>query len=287
MQKLITGGSGCVQRAPVGRLSPTRKHLAAKVLEGGLNTRCSRSFATVRNSAAEAQSRPGGFLSERVTSRRRPFKILIREATLSDFWEVADTHCGAFLPELVFPMDAIMRLDRVLAMVGGLPLPAGCQRKCLVAVSDQCHDGPDHAALIRKLVLHGPNLFEAQSQMDDRLPSVLGAITVDTLADFIPRKKSTGSRRTGIAYVSNVAVHQAARRAGIGKRLVQAAEMIASEWGCSSIALHCDKLNLGAVALYVGAGYKAIKIPVDAKWPQPKHSPGSQFGLMLKRLGSL
>lgn len=81
-------------------------------------------------------------------------------------------------------------------MVGGLPLPAGCQRKCLVAVSGQCRNGLDDTALLRNSLL-GSKLSEDQSQTHNQMPSVLGVLTVDTVADFIPRRKSTGSRRYG------------------------------------------------------------------------------------------
>eukprot|EP00250_Pteridium_aquilinum_P027094 c34192_g1_i1 orf=223-1101(-) len=250
---------------------------------GGLATTCS--LAAASYAEAKSYSSP---VSDNLSMELHvgsPFQVVIREATLADYWEVADTHCGAFIPELVFPMDAIMRLDRVVAMVGGLPLPRGCQRKYLVAVSARWHNGQGHGGLFEEL-LHW-KLSEDESQTDYKLESVLGVLTVDTLADFLPRRKSTGFRRNGIAYISNVAVRRTARRKGIAKRLVQEAEMTASLWGCRSIALHCDKINTGALALYVGAGYKAVKVPADAKWPQPKAASGTEFGLMLKCLRSI
>lgn len=268
MRETVAGGWACSAHLPLG-IPFVRSYSRCSRSHGGLTTTCKLAESILHNP-------PAAFMSETVPYAERPLQVAVREATFADFWGVADTHCGAFLPELVFPMDALMRLDRVLAMVGGLTLATGCRRKCLVAVSGHWHSD----------LTHGLKPLENEPQAGLQLESVLGALTVDTLAEFLPRRKSTGLRRTGIAYVSNVAVRQIARRKGIAKRLVQEAEVVASHWGCRSIALHCDKVNTGALALYVGAGYKAVKVPADAKWPQPKAASGSDFGLMLKRLGS-
>lgn len=91
-------------------------------------------------------------------------------------------------------------------------------------------------------------------------------------------------RRTGIAYISNVAVRETDRRKGIAKMLIAEAEAKARSWGCRSVALHCDANNLAAVRLYKGRGFKIIKVPKQAKWPQPKTAPGMQFDFMMKLL---
>ncbi|MCO5589514.1 hypothetical protein L7F22_043482 [Adiantum nelumboides] len=154
--------------------------------------RCSRShtgFATTSNLAeAISHGPPAAVISNTVPyDVESPFQVAVREATFADFWEVADTHCGAFLPELVFPMDAIMRLDRVVAMVGGLTVPTGCRRKCLVAVSDRWHSD----------IRPGLKPLENKSLAGPELNSVLGVLTVDTLAEFLPRRQATRSRRYG------------------------------------------------------------------------------------------
>lgn len=92
--------------------------------------------------------------------------------------------------------------------------------------------------------------------------------------------------RTGIAYVSNVAVRDRFRRKGIAKKLVVRAEALAKSWGCRAIALHCDLNNPGAVDLYKGQGFKSIKVPEGAKWPQPKTTPDVQFSFMMKILNT-
>lgn len=43
--------------------------------------------------------------------------LIIREAYLTDFWEVSDTHCGAFFPHVKFPMDFILRSDRYVSCI--------------------------------------------------------------------------------------------------------------------------------------------------------------------------
>lgn len=92
------------------------------------------------------------------------------------------------------------------------------------------------------------------------------------------------SYRTGIAYISNVAVRERFRRKGIAKNLVVKAEAQARKWGCRAVALHCDLNNPGATKLYKGQGFRSIKVPEGANWPQPKTSPDIQFSFMMKLL---
>lgn len=92
--------------------------------------------------------------------------------------------------------------------------------------------------------------------------------------------------RTGIAYVSNVAVRERYRRKGIAKKLIIKAEAQAKSWGCRAIALHCDLNNPGAIGLYKSQGFKSIKVPEGAKWPQPRTSPDIRFNFMMKMLNT-
>ena len=94
------------------------------------------------------------------------------------------------------------------------------------------------------------------------------------------------SFRSGIAYISNVAVQKRFRRRGIAKRLVAKAEAQALSWGCHAIALHCDLNNPGATKLYEDQGFKPIRVPEGANWPQPKTSPDVQFNFMMKLLNA-
>ncbi|XP_059628315.1 GCN5-related N-acetyltransferase 4, chloroplastic [Cornus florida] len=207
-------------------------------------------------------------------------EIFVREARLEDCWEVAETHCSSFFPEYQFPLDFMLRVDRLVAMLSGFSVPNGCRRTCLVAVvGNSVDDG----------FLFGSEDFKIggfDGKFSLNKGYVAGILTVDTVADFLPRKGRLRQRRTGIAYVSNVAVREEFRRKGVAKRLVAKAEAQARSWGCRAIALHCDLNNQGATRLYKGQGFKCIKVPEGAKWPQPKTSPDVKFSFMMKLLNN-
>nr|XP_043632520.1 uncharacterized protein LOC122603779 isoform X2 [Erigeron canadensis] len=174
-------------------------------------------------------------------------EIVVREARIEDCWEVAETH-----------------------------LPPGCRRTCLVAVAGASED--DMFCIgDEDLKIAG---FGAKVSLNKGY--VAGILTLDTVADFLPRKGPLRQRRTGIAYVSNVAVRERFRRKGIAKKLIAKAEAQARSWGCRSIALHCDLNNPSATNLYRNQGFRSIKIPEGAKWPQPRTSPDMQFNFMMK-----
>ncbi|KAL6980359.1 GCN5-related N-acetyltransferase 4, chloroplastic [Sarracenia purpurea var. burkii] len=204
--------------------------------------------------------------------------IVVREARLDDSWEVAETHCSSFFPEYSFPLDFVLRIDRLVAMLSGLSVPHDCQRTCLVAViGSSVHD----------TFFFGSEDFKIggfNGRLSLNKGYVAGILTVDTVADFLPRKGQLRQRRTGIAYISNVAVRERFRRKGIAKKLITKAEAKARAWGCRAIALHCDLNNPGATKLYKGQGFKCIKVPESANWPQPKTSPDIQFNFMMKLL---
>ncbi|ONK79627.1 uncharacterized protein A4U43_C01F8300 [Asparagus officinalis] len=207
-------------------------------------------------------------------------EIVVRDARLEDCWEVADTHCSSFFPDYTFPVDLVLRIDRFVALLSGFSVPPGCMRACLVAltgtsVNDNLYVGSDDIKV---------GGFEGKFSFNKG--SVAGILTVDTVADFLPRKGPFRQRRTGIAYISNVAVRETDRRKGIAKMLIAKAEAKARSWGCRSVALHCDIKNIAAVRLYKGQGFKIIKVPEQAKWPQPKTAPGMQFDFMMKLLSS-
>ncbi|KFK36803.1 hypothetical protein AALP_AA4G173400 [Arabis alpina] len=207
-------------------------------------------------------------------------EIVVREARLEDCWEVAETHCSSFFPGYAFPLDVVMRVDRLMAMVMGFSTPPGCRRICLVAVIGSSVDeticiGSEDFKI---------GAFDAKISLNKGY--VAGILTVDTVADFLPRKGPLRMRRTGIAYISNVAVRESFRRKGIAKRLIWKAEALAKNWGCRAIGLHCDLNNLGATKLYKDQGYRSIKIPEGATWPQPKTSPDSRFNFMMKLLNN-
>ncbi|CAA6666429.1 unnamed protein product [Spirodela intermedia] len=149
-------------------------------------------------------------------------------------------------------------------------------RSCLVAVTAR---GTDDNLFI------GSEGF-IEGKLGFKRGTVAGILTVDTVADYLPRKGPFRLRRTGIAYISNVAVRESERRRGIGRQLVSKAEAFARRWGCRAIALHCDVTNVAAVRLYRSQGYKCIRIPEHANWPQPRTSPDTRFYLMMKLLAT-
>ncbi|XP_027162017.1 uncharacterized protein LOC113762667 isoform X1 [Coffea eugenioides] len=215
--------------------------------------------------------------------------IVVREARLEDCWEVAETHCSSFFPQYSFPLDFALRIDRLIGMLFGFSLPSGCQRTCLVAVIGRSDEDTLHF-WNEDLKIGG---FDGKFSLNKGY--VAGILTVDTVADFLPRKGPLRQRsaimyqryhiiRKGIAYISNVAVRENFRRKGIAKRLINKAEAQARSWGCRAIALHCDLSNPGAIKLYKGQGFKCVRVPEAANWPQPKTSPDVQFHFMMKLL---
>lgn len=116
-------------------------------------------------------------------------EIVVREARLEDCWEVAETHCSSFFPEYSFPLDFVLRVDRLVGMLAGFSLPIGCKRTCLVAVIGNSAD---------ETFLFGSDDFKIAG-LDGKISLskryVAGILTVDTVADFLPRKGPLRQRR--------------------------------------------------------------------------------------------
>ena len=120
-------------------------------------------------------------------------EIVVRDARLEDCWEVADTHCGSFFPGYKFPLDLVLRIDRYIALLSGFTVPPGCMRTCLVVVNSNsvnntfdvdCGDAGD--ADFQKY-----NLSRG---------SIAGILTIDTVADYLPRRGSLKQRRYIFSY---------------------------------------------------------------------------------------
>ncbi|PPD81954.1 hypothetical protein GOBAR_DD21111 [Gossypium barbadense] len=234
-------------------------------------------------------------------------EIVVREARLEDCWEVAETHCSSFFPEYSFPLDFVLRVDRLVGMLSGFSIPPGCRRTCLVAVI---------GGSVGDTFLFGTEDFKIggfDGKFSLNKGYVTGILTIDTVADFLPRKgplrQRSGSNqsflartenipandceraekrtlRTGIAYISNVAVRERFRCKGIAKRLIAKAEAQAKSWGFRAVALHCDLNNPDAKKLYKDQGFRCITVSEGANWPQPKTAPDVKFNFMMKLLNT-
>lgn len=116
-------------------------------------------------------------------------QIVVREARLEDCWEVAETHCSSFFPEYSFPLDFVLRVDRLMAMLAGFSLPNGCRRTCLVAVI---------GSTVNEAFFFGSEDFKIgafDGKFNLNRGYVAGILTVDTVADFLPRKGPLRQRR--------------------------------------------------------------------------------------------
>lgn len=116
-------------------------------------------------------------------------EIVVREARIEDFWEVAETHCTSFFPEYSFPLDFVLRFDRLIGMLFGFSTPKGCKRDCLVAVIGS--SGGDSFFLGSYDFKFGG--FDGNFILNKGY--VAGILTVDTVANFLPRKGPLQQRR--------------------------------------------------------------------------------------------
>eukprot|EP00850_Spirogloea_muscicola_P013682 SM000094S24699 [mRNA] locus=s94:337774:340345:+ [translate_table: standard] len=221
-------------------------------------------------------------------------------------------------PKTACPNDSgFLLLLKVLVLLSHLSLPDGVRKRCLVAVDGRGggaavagnvgeHEAAPAAGfnaerdvgsgrLLRPLLaalsvgfppLRLP-LGPAAAAERECLQLIAGSVTVDTAAEFLPRRQPGNTRRTGIAYISNMAVAAGRRRRGAARRLLRTAEALARSWGCRAAALHVDVANSAAAALYAAEGYRAVRPPPGAGWAQPNPGPGVELRLMLKRLQPL
>lgn len=151
-----------------------------------------------------------------------------------------DSLHSSFFPGHSFPLDLVLRVDRSMAMI--------------------IFQGKD--------LSHWECLFQA-----------LCLCSVRQLVFWRGTKKTYWVLfQDEIAYISSVAFRESFTRKGIAKRLIWTAEALDKNWQCRAIGLHCDLLNnLGATKLYKDQGYRCIRIPEGANWPQPKTSPDTRF----------
>ena len=77
----------------------------------------------------------------------------------------------------------------------------------------------------------------------------------------------------GQSRILSVAVHPARRRGGIGRKLMEAAERVARERGATVARLEVSTVNVGAIALYRGLGYRTEGLlPGYYSWGEDAYS---------------
>jgi len=115
--------------------------------------------------------------------------IVVREARLEDCWDVAETHCSSFFPDYSFPLHFVLRVDRLVAMLSGFTIPNGCRRTCLVAVIGSTGDQTFYIGSEDFKIGGSDGNFSLNRGY------IAGILTVDTVADFLPRKGPLRQRR--------------------------------------------------------------------------------------------
>jgi hypothetical protein len=115
--------------------------------------------------------------------------IVVREARLEDCWEVAETHCSSFFPDYSFPLHFVLRVDRLVAMLSGFTIPNGCRRTCLVAVIGSTGDQTFYIGSEDFKIGGSAGNFSLNRGY------IAGILTVDTVANFLPRKGPLRQRR--------------------------------------------------------------------------------------------
>ncbi|KAK3286225.1 hypothetical protein CYMTET_6209 [Cymbomonas tetramitiformis] len=195
--------------------------------------------------------------------------IAIVEAKPQNFFEVADVHCQAFHPKAPWPLNKLLRADRMLALAFPITESDKSTRQMnLVAVES---------------VGTFPLIFER----------IVGSVTIATVCEekgtYVEKRRRRESpppanQRLGIAYVSNVAVKSEFRRQGVARQLMAEAERKAREdWRCKTAALHCDGQNEAALGLYTGLGY--TRLSCEPAWiPYVRLRPAVRLTLLMKRL---
>lgn len=99
--------------------------------------------------------------------------------------------------------------------------------------------------------------------------------------------------QNSILYITEVAVHPAARRQGVGLKLLLAADQLANLRGVETLYLHVDVNNVAALALYEKAGYRKASCsdPIFSEFTRslnlhPGATQGREHYLLYKDLKS-
>jgi len=157
--------------------------------------------------------------------------IVIREARPEDYWEVAETHCSSFFPDHGFPMDLVLRADRLVAMFSGFSIPRGCRKKCLVASNGNFEEN-------RSVESESYENVEAGLKLHLNDGKVSGILTIDTIAEFLPRRGPLGKRRYCLHFQRSCSSKKAAKRRR--SKISHRSRSFSKELG---LPLHCFALR--------------------------------------------
>ena len=118
-------------------------------------------------------------------------EIIVREARIEDFWEVAETHCSSFFPGYSFPLALLLRINRLVGLLAAFSMPrSGYNKTCLVAVIGSSLDANNFSCEGDGFKIGG---FDGNSIFNKGC--VAGILTIDTVADFLPRKGPLQQKR--------------------------------------------------------------------------------------------
>lgn len=122
---------------------------------------------------------------------------------------------------------------------------------------------------------------------------VLGSVEL-SVHEFFGCELGKKSAEDSILYITEVAVNPAARRCGIGLKLLQGVDKLATLRNVESLYLHVDVTNSEAIGLYEKAGYSRVNqsIPMYHDFTrslnlQDGATKGRKHLLLCKHVGKL
>ncbi|CAA2945786.1 Aminoglycoside N(6)-acetyltransferase, partial [Olea europaea subsp. europaea] len=116
-------------------------------------------------------------------------EIVVREARLEHCWEVAETHCSSFFSEYSFPLDFVLRINRLIGMLFGFSMSNGSKRTRLVAVIGSSGEDAFISQSDNTKIGH----FDGKFSLNKGYGA--GILTVDAVADFLPRKRTNEAEK--------------------------------------------------------------------------------------------
>jgi len=131
------------------------------------------------------------------------------------------------------------------------------------------------------------------TKKDGRSDVVLGSVEL-SVHEFFGCELGKKSAEDSILYITEVAVNPAARRCGIGLKLLQGVDKLATLRNVESLYLHVDVTNSEAIGLYEKAGYSRVNqsIPMYHDFTrslnlQDGATKGRKHLLLCKHVGKL